>query len=117
MSQNVTVSVKSESPQTQMDKTRWWKTYGGKRTILRRRGLYESLWIYFDTVRFLILEVVFSDFSEFELEIGPPFEVIKTGFCLFKCSATLSIFLHRISSKPKCKFLIFFRIYDVNKTS
>ena len=62
---------------------------------------------YFDTVRFLILEVVFSDFSEFELEIGPPFEVIKTGFCLFKCSATLSIFLHRISSKSKCNFSFF----------
>ena len=65
---------------------------------------------YFDTVRFLILEVVFSDFSEFELEIGPPFEVINTGFCLFKCSATLSIFLHRISSKSKCKFSIFFNL-------
>ena len=74
--------------------------------ILRRREYNESLWIYFDTVRFLILEVVFSDFSEFEL--GPPFEVIKTGFCLFKCSATLSIFLHRMSSKSKCKFSIFF---------
>ena len=63
---------------------------------------------YFDTVRFLILEVVFSVFSLFELEIGPPFEVIKTGFCLFKCSATLSIFLHSISSKTKCKFSPFF---------
>ena len=61
-------------------------------------NLYEGG--YFDTVRFRILEVVFSDFSlEFELEDCPPFEVIKTGFCLFKCSASLSIFLHRISSK------------------
>ena len=55
---------------------------------------------YFETVRFLVLEVVFSDFSELpEFEVCPPLEVIKTGFCLFKCSATLSIFLHRISSK------------------
>ena len=53
---------------------------------------------YFETVRFLVLEVVFSNFSE-EFEVCPPLEVIKTGFCLFKCSATLSIFLHRISSK------------------
>ena len=74
-----------------------------KSTVWLRRGEYICMSLneidYFDTVRFLILEVVFSDFSEFEFEIGPPLEVINTGFCLFKCSATLSIFLHRISSK------------------
>jgi len=74
-----------------------------KGTIVLRRleeficmNLYEG--DHFDTVRFRILEGVFSFFSAFELEVGPTFEVIKTGFCLFKCSATLSIFLHRISS-------------------
>lgn len=73
---------------------------------------------YFETVRFLVLEVVFSDFSEFpEFEVCPPLEVIKTGFCLFKCSATLSIFLHRMSSKKIYKLVSLLIDYDVIVTS